>query len=310
MINNLHCLDAVGLVKLGFLEGVLNKGDGSISACCQISIEIYLEKEGRDVELRLEGKRALITGASSGIGQSCAEVLAQEGVHVCGVARSVEGLETTLERIKSNGSKGWYVAVDLSTEEGCKRAVDGCVDQLGGVDILVNCAGAAKSEDVLEVSKDLIDEALQLKSYGYLRLSQLVIPYMRAQGWGRIINIAGRAGASPERGNVPVSLSNIVVLNNTRALADAVSADGILVNTICPGMTNTRRTRNHHRARAEKEGRPVEELINELGSQLPAGRIAEPAEIANAVCFLASEACSYMFGTSIYMDGGHRRATP
>ena len=218
------------------------------------------------MDLRLEGKRALVTGASSGIGQSCAEVLAQEGVHVCGVARSADGLEATVSQIKANGGDGCYVAVDLSSEEGCKAAVVGCMDHLGGIDILVNCAGAAKSGDVLAVSTDLIDEALQLKSYGYLRMSQLVIPYMRSQAWGRIINIAGRAGASPEQGNVPVSLANITVLNNTRALSDAVSADGILVNTICPGLTNTRRMKAHHQARADKEGRPVEEIMAELGS--------------------------------------------
>lgn len=84
------------------------------------------------MDLRLEGKRALVTGASSGIGQSCAEVLAQEGVHVCGVARSADGLEATVSQIKANGGDGCYVAVDLSSEEGCKAAVVGCMDHLGG----------------------------------------------------------------------------------------------------------------------------------------------------------------------------------
>jgi NAD(P)-dependent dehydrogenase (short-subunit alcohol dehydrogenase family) len=133
---------------------------------------------------------------------------------------------------------------------------------------------------------------------------------MRRSGWGRIVNIAGAAGTSPERGNLPVSLANIAVLNMTRALSDAVAGDGILVNTICPGLTNTERARRLHATRAAEEGRDVDELIAEAGRGLPAGRIAEPEEIAEVAVFLASGACSYVFGSSVYMDGGSRRGTP
>lgn len=96
----------------------------------------------------------------------------------------------------------------------------------------------------------------------------------------------------------------------TRALSDAVSGDGILVNTIGPGLTNTERARDVQQAQADAEGRGVEEILQEIGSRLPAGRISEPEEIANVAAFLASEVCSYMFGSSIYLDGGGRRSTP
>jgi NAD(P)-dependent dehydrogenase (short-subunit alcohol dehydrogenase family) len=118
------------------------------------------------------------------------------------------------------------------------------------------------------------------------------------------------AGASPGRGNIPTPIANATVLNTSRALSDAVSKDGILVNVICPGMTNTERARDIHKIRADKEGIDVEDLLKKLGANLPAGRIAEPDEIARVACFLASDVCSYMFGSSIYMDGGQRRATP
>ena len=95
-----------------------------------------------------------------------------------------------------------------------------------------------------------------------------------------------------------------------RALSDAVSKDGILVNVINPGLTNTQRARDLQQAHADKEGLNVEDVLNDLGARLPAGRIAEPEEIARVVCFFASEACSYVFGSSLYMDGGGRRATP
>ena len=105
-------------------------------------------------------------------------------------------------------------------------------------------------------------------------------------------------------------VKNILILNMTRALSDALAKDGILVNSICPGLTNTNRARTQQRAKAKKEGKNVEDLLLQLAGRLPAGRMAEPEEIANAAVFLASSACSYVFGSSIYMDGGQRRGTP
>ncbi len=262
------------------------------------------------MDLGLRGKRAIVTGGNRGIGRSCALALAREGARVCVVARNRELLDKTVDEIHEVGGEAHAVAADLNTLESCQKVVNVAVDQLDGVDILVNCAGAAKGGDILELPAELIDDALGLKSYSYLRMSQLVFPYMRQHRWGRIIHIAGGAGTSPDQGNIPVSIANIAILNMTRALSDAVSRDGVLVNTICPGLTNTQRARDMQQARAEKEGRDVEELLQQAGSELPAGRLAQPEEIASVVTFLASESCSYMFGSSIYMDGGGRRGTP
>jgi NAD(P)-dependent dehydrogenase (short-subunit alcohol dehydrogenase family) len=165
-------------------------------------------------------------------------------------------------------------------------------------------------EPILSLNTATIQDALDLKLYGYLRMAQLAIPHMRSAGWGRIVNIAGGAGTSPAAGNIPTSLANIGVLNITRALSDAVSGEGILVNTICPGITNTDRARDLARARAEREGRDIEAVVAEMGRGVPAGRMAEPEEIARVAVFLASEACSYVHGSSIYMDGGGRRGIP
>jgi 3-oxoacyl-[acyl-carrier protein] reductase/bacilysin biosynthesis oxidoreductase BacG len=236
--------------------------------------------------------------------------LAREGVRVCITARNQELLDEVVDEINDASGEAYAVAADLTLLESCQKVVDETVTKFGGVDILVNCAGAAKGSDILELSTELIDEALSLKSYSYLRMSQLVIEYMKKNKWGRIINISGGAGTSPSRGNIPVSLANIAILNMTRALSDAVSKDGILVNTICPGITNTQRARDLQQVVAEQQGREVEDILCEIGCSLPAGRIAEPEEIANVVVFLASKSCSYMFGSSIYMDGGGRRSTP
>ncbi|MCZ6509225.1 MAG: SDR family oxidoreductase [Alphaproteobacteria bacterium] len=262
------------------------------------------------MDLGLSGKRAIVTGASRGIGNACAMALAAEGARVCATARDEELLAQTVKDINAAGGEGMYVAADLTSVEGCQSAVDACVEKWDGVDVLINAAGAARGGDILDLSADIISDALGLKSYGYLRMAQTVIPHMQNNKWGRIVNIAGGAGASPARGNIPTSIANAAVYNITRALSDAVAADGIMVNVINPGMTNTQRARDLQQGRADKEGRDVEEVLKELGARLPAGRIAEPEEVARVACFLASEACSYVFGSSVYMDGGARRATP
>ena len=262
------------------------------------------------MDLGLNGKRAIVTGGSRGIGKQCALALAREGAQVCIAARTQDTLNRALTEINQTGHKGHAVAGDLTTQANCEKVVQATISRFGGVDILVNNVGAARNADILELSPELIDDALALKTYSYLRMSQLVIPHMKENRWGRIINIAGSAGTSPTRGNIPTGAANITILNITRALSDAVSGDGILVNTVCPGLTNTGRARTQQGARAEREGRDIEALLEALGQELPAGRIAEPEEVANVVTFLASEACSYMFGTALYMDGGKRLSTP
>ena len=262
------------------------------------------------MDLGLKGKRAIVTGGNRGIGKCCALAFAKEGARVCVTGRDQSLLDETVKEINAAGGEGYAVAADLTDAGAPKKVVDACVQKFGGVDILVNSAGAAKGADVLDLSTDFIDHALGLKLYGYLQMAQGVVPHMKKNGWGRIVNIAGGAGATPARGNLPTSFANITVLNMTRALSDAVSGDGIMVNTICPGMTNTQRARDLMQGRADKEGKNVEEVLKDVGSKLPAGRICEPEEIANVVTFLTSEACTYVFGSSVYMDGGGRRGTP
>ncbi len=262
------------------------------------------------MDLGLKGKRAVVTGGNRGIGRACALELAREGVRVCVTARDERLLQSVVDELNAAGGEGRSVSADLVSLDGCRKVVAAAVDHFGGVDILINSAGAAGGGDVLDIDMELLSEALSLKTFGYLRMTQLVIPHMMKNRWGRIVNIAGGAGANPGRGNLATSFANVTVLNATRAFSDAISGKGILVNTICPGTTNTQRARTNVQGRADKEGKDVNEVLRELGRSLPAGRIAEPEEIGRVACFLCSEANSYMFGSSIYMDGGSRRGTP
>ena len=262
------------------------------------------------MDLEIQGKKAMVTGGSRGIGRCCALALAREGAHVCVTARRRDWLDGVVRDINAAGGEGFAVTADLTSPDDCHRVVREAADAFGGIDILINCAGAARGGDILDLPSDQIDEGMALKAHGYLRMSQLVIPYMQKNRWGRIVHIAGSAGTSPDRDNIPLSLANIAVLNCTRALSDAVSGDGILVNAICPGPTNTQRARDVQQAEADRQGRDVEALLREAGERLPAGRIAEPEEIAAVATFLVSKACSYVFGTAVYMDGGGRRGIP
>jgi 3-oxoacyl-[acyl-carrier protein] reductase len=259
------------------------------------------------MDLGLTGRIAFVTGASRGIGRACADALVAEGARVFAIGRD-ENLLAGLAA--EHEGQVAYAVCDLSTDAGCDQAVAAAVAAYGTVDVLVNCAGSATLGNVLELDREQIDSALRLKFHGYLRLAQLVAPLMKDRGWGRIVNVAGSAGTSPTADNLPTSLANIAVHNATRALSDELAPFGILVNVIAPGLTLTDRARTLFAGRAEAEGACVDELIAATASTLPAGRAAEPAEVARAVCFLSSDACSYVFGSVLYMDGGARRATP
>ncbi len=262
------------------------------------------------MDLGIAGRVALITGGSRGIGRACAVELAREGARVCLVARDPEHLGEALASVRAAGGEGMTISADLATIEGCREAVERCVGELGALHILVNNAGAAREHHVADVPAELFDDALTLKLYGYLRMSQLALVHMRDAGWGRIVNIAGAAGASPLPDNLPMSIANVGVLNLTRAFSDIAAADGVTANAICPGLTDTDRARELREERAAAAGIDVEELLNRMASRTPAGRMASAEEVARVACFLASEAASFVHGTAVYMDGGARRATP
>lgn len=262
------------------------------------------------MNLDLEGRRAVVTGASRGIGRACVVRLVAEGAAVCAVGRDRDLLAELETEIRNTGGSVVCVQADLETGDGCREVVATCERLLGPADILVNVAGAAGTGNVLTLDPTAIDDALRLKLHGYLRLSQLVAPAMMAQGWGRIVNVAGGAGSSPTADNLPTSFANVTVLNLTRGLSDELAPYGVLVNAVCPGFTATDRARTLLRTMDALAGMEEQEAFAEIGRRLPARRIALPSEIAQVVAFLCSAACSYVHGNAIYMDGGARRSTP
>ncbi|MFB0900961.1 MAG: SDR family oxidoreductase [Dehalococcoidia bacterium] len=262
------------------------------------------------MELGIKNKVAIITGGSRGIGKACAIQLAKEGVKICIASRSKNNLEKAMSEILKITPHAIYVEADLSTENGCKKVITNTLAKFKSIDILINNVGAANEENVLELKRATVEEATHLKTFSYLTMAQLSIPFMQTKQWGRIVNIAGGAGTSPNAFNLALSFANAAILNMTRALSNEVSGDNILVNVICPGVTNTDRARELIKGRMKPDENNIEKAIANLGKSLPAKRIAEPEEIAQVATFLSSNACTYVFGSSIYMDGGSRKATP
>ena len=238
------------------------------------------------MELNLKGKRALVTGASKGIGRACVELLGAEGCAVLGASRSIA---------PGPAAK----AVDLSQ----RGAAEELAAWAGDLDILVNNAGAIPGGDVLKVDEDTWRKAWDLKMFGYINLTRAVYAAMKKKGRGVIVNIIGAAGERMNAAYIAGSTANAGLMAFTRALGGASHADGIRVLGINPGPVATDRLVSLHKQMAQTkfgDASRYEELFKDMSF----GRPGTPQEIANAVAFFASERSAYTSGSILTIDGG------
>jgi NAD(P)-dependent dehydrogenase (short-subunit alcohol dehydrogenase family) len=252
------------------------------------------------MDLNLRGKTALITGASKGIGLASAECLAEEGVNVILVSRTLADLEGARARIASRHNVNVQVhAYDLSDSGN----IDKLVAEHAGIDILVNNAGAIPAGDLQAITEDRWRQAWDLKVFGYISFCRVVYDQMKARKSGVIINVIGAAGESFPTGYIAGAAGNAALMAFTRALGKGAPADGLRVVAINPGPVETDRLIMLRKAEAvEKWG--DESRWRELSAGMPFGRAASPAEIGNAVAFLASPASGYTTGTVLTINGG------
>src|SRR3954465_6030918 len=252
------------------------------------------------MELNLRGKKALVTGASKGIGYACAEMLAQEGCDVVLASRTEADLAAACEKIKAQSNVAVrYFALDL----GDGKNVDTLARECADIDILVNNAGAIPGGNVAQVDEARWREAWDLKVFGYVNMTRRFYALMAGRKAGVIVNILGAAGENPDFDYIAGSSGNASLMAFTRAMGGTAPRDGIRIVGVNPGPVMTERliTLNRHRAET-RLGDP--ERWQELLRGYAFGRAAHPREIADMVAFLASDRSGYTTGTIITIDGG------
>lgn len=252
------------------------------------------------MELGLKGKVAVITGGTEGIGKATALKFAQEGAKVAISARRKDVLDKVAAEIGKTGAEVLAVAADMSKSADIERFMQAVVERFGRIDILVNNAGTSARGKFLEVDDATWSSDLELKVFGAIRCTRLAVPHMKKQGGGRIINITISSAKQPGAESMPTSVSRAAGLAITKALSKEFAADNILVNTVCIGKIKS----GQHERRYTRDGISAEEYYARMARDIPMKRVGEAAEAANAIVFFASDAASYITGSSLNLDGG------
>lgn len=260
------------------------------------------------MDLWLRDRAVLITGGSQGIGNACAQALAAEGCRVAIVARNAARLRETAERIgASSGAPIVTIAADLASQAGVESAIAAAHKALGRIDVLVNNAGAIRAGAFLDIPDEQWLEDWNLKLLGYVRAARTVFPIMREQGGGTIINVVGTGARQVVPSYLVGGAANAALVNFTKGLSDLGAQHNIRVKAVSPGAVQTERWNDRIRLEAEATGRDYEELRAARISEQPLGRIVQPHEVADLVCFLASPRADAVNGTSVTIDGGWSR---
>ncbi len=256
------------------------------------------------MDLGLKGKNAAITGSSQGIGHAIAGSLADEGCNVALSARNQDRLDQAVKEMEAKGVKAVGILVDLSSEDGCKKFVDDAVDALGSLDILVNNVGG-----MIPGTIDSLDEAtwatvLNLNLMSFVYTTKAAIPHLRESGAGRVLNVSGVTGKQLMPGALTTTIPNTAIHGFAKVMAEQLGKDGITVNTICPGFTNTESWGPRAEGMAKMRGVTPDQIRDGVSAQTFLGRWAEPQEIGDAAAWIVSEKNSYQTGTVVEVCGG------
>jgi 3-oxoacyl-[acyl-carrier protein] reductase len=258
------------------------------------------------MDLGIKGKTALVTGASSGLGFAAALALAHEGVQVVINSRSEKNLQAAAIRIEQEtGYRPIALKGDLSVDGTAERLVEETVSRVGKLDILVSNAGGPPAGSFLELDKEAWKKSAQPTFHSAVDLARAALPHMLKNRWGRIIFITSVAVKQP--------IDNLIISNALRAgivgfaksISNQVAADGITVNAVMPGYTETERLKYLAKQSAESSGQTEDEIYKVWIDRVPAGRLGRPDELAALIAFLASEKAAYITGAAVPVDGGY-----
>ena len=255
------------------------------------------------VDITLEGRRALITGGSRGLGRAMAAAFAAAGAEVMIAARDAEALEEARAAIAAkSGATVLMQPCDVRQATDIARLFASAEKDLGGVDILANNAGGSSRGPFEEVADEMWQADLDLKLFAAIRLSRLVLPGMRERRWGRILNTVSTAGKAPGPASAPTGVSRAAGIALTKVLAHEYAAHNITVNALCSGWIMSAQWPRFHQQEAPDVD--FDTFIAGRAKGVPAGRLGDAHEFAGLACFLASDAGAYITGTAINVDGG------
>ena len=243
--------------------------------------------------MKLEGRVALITGASQGIGRACAQALAREGATVAAAARNREKLDQLVAEIAAAGGKAAAFVMDVADEEQVKSGIKSALAQFGKIDILVNNAGITRDQLVMRMKRADWDAVLNTNLTSAYLCIQQVIGSMLKQRWERIINITSVFGQIGQAGQANYAASKAGLIGLTMAMAREVASRNITCNAVAPGFIETSMT-----------AALSEEFKQSAVKNIPLGRVGSPEDVASAVSFLASEDASYITGHVLNVNGG------
>ena len=261
------------------------------------------------MELGLRDRVAFVTGASRGIGLAIAEAFAREGVHLAlfGRDQAACGEVAASLRDRHAGLRADAFLIDFERPATIRPAVEAAAARLGGVDILVNCAGGSKRGWINDLADEDWERAFRVKPIGLMRMTRESLPFLKRSKQARVINISGNRGREP-RSSVMGGPINLGTHSLTKAMANEFGKFGITVNAVAPGFTKTRRWDEFLEVGARDAGISVQEMERQLIAEIPMGRVLLPEDIADTVIFLASARAGMITGTAVYVDGGNSRS--
>ncbi|MBM3527614.1 MAG: SDR family oxidoreductase [Alphaproteobacteria bacterium] len=253
------------------------------------------------MEILLNGRSAIVTGGSKGIGLAVATRFAASGADVAVVARGRETLDEAVKSIKAT-AKGRVAGVqaDVSAAADIQRAYDEIMKAFGKVDIVVNNAGTSRNGPFEKLTDEIMQKDLEDKLFAAIRMIRLVAPQMKERRWGRIINVLNIGAKAPRPNSMPTSVSRAAGMAMTKALSQEFAPHNVLVNAMLVGFIEA----DQHVQSAKRANVPLAEYYKAREKEVPLGRVGKAEEFANLACFLVSDAGGYIAGTAINVDGG------
>ncbi len=261
------------------------------------------------MDLGLNNKVALVGGSSRGLGLGCAVQLAREGVHVILCARGKKNLNIAKEKIEQKSNVQIVTLQgDLSNAHENEKIVNLALKKFGRIDILVNNIGGPKPGSFFEIDNTDWLDAYNLILASNVQMCRLIIPHMKMNKWGRIVNITSMVVKEPADSLILSNVFRVGIVALTRTLARELIADNITINNVCPGAFKTSRAIKLMEMKSQNTKKSIEEIEIEIVNNLPLGRFHKPRELGNLVTYLASEQAQGLTGTTISFDGGKQKS--